>query len=86
MLVPGIEITEIPVTDHMTWAFATFRDDQGITATIELGRSRIDAEYDRILADMVKSLSGIEIPDDTAVENLLGLDTASLQADLPWPR
>jgi len=81
MLVPGIELTEIPVTDHMTWAFATFRDDQGVTATIELGRSRTDPGYDRILADMIKSLSGIEIPDDTAVESLLGLDTASLQAD-----
>ena len=81
MLVPGIEITEIPVTDHMTWAFATFRDDQGVTATIELGRSRTDAGYYSTLADMVKSLSGVEIPDDTAVENLLGLDTATLQTD-----
>lgn len=81
MLVPGIELTEIPVTDHMTWAFATFRDDQGITATIELGRPRTDARYDRILADMVKSLSGVDIPHDTSVENLLGLDTNSLQTD-----
>ena len=81
MLVPGIEITEIPVTDHMTWAFATFRDDQGVTATIELGRSRTDAGYDSTLADIVKSLSGVEIPDDTAVENLLGLDTTTLQTD-----
>ena len=81
MLVPGIEITEIPVTPHMTWAFATFRDDQGVTATIELGRSRTNTGYDRILADMVKSLSEVEIPDDTVVENLLGLDTTNLQSD-----
>jgi galactonate dehydratase len=81
MLVPGIEITEIPVTDHMTWAFATFRDNQGTTATIELGRSRTDPGYDRTLADIVNTLSGLEIPNDTAIENLLGLDTASLQAD-----
>ena len=66
MLVPGIEITEIPVTDHMTWAFATFRDDQGVTATVELGRSRTDAGYYSTLADIVKSLSGVEIPDDAA--------------------
>ena len=65
----------------MTWAFATFRDDQGVTATIELGRSRTDTGYDSTLADMVKSISGVEIPDDTAVENLLGLDTTTLQTD-----
>jgi galactonate dehydratase len=81
VLLPGIELTEIPVTDHVTWAFATFRDDRGATATIELVRSRARSGYDRVLADMVASLSSVEVSDEAAVEALLGLDATKLQAD-----
>lgn len=81
MLIPGIELTEIPVTDRVIWAFATFRDDQGVVATVELARSRAVDGYDRILADMVVSLSESEVSDETSVESLLGLDATKLQAD-----
>jgi len=81
MLLPGIELIEVQVTDHITWNYATFRDDQGAVATIELVRSPATSGYDRILADMVASLSEVEVSDETAVEDLLGLDAAKLQAD-----
>jgi L-alanine-DL-glutamate epimerase-like enolase superfamily enzyme len=81
MLLPGIELTEVQVTDHITWNHATFRDDQGAEATIELVRSPATSGYDRILADMVASLSEVEVSDETAVEDLLGLGAARLQAD-----
>ena len=81
MLSSEIEFTEIPVTDRVTWAFATFHDDQGAAATLELARSRAMAGYDRILADMVASLAKSELSDETSVENTLGLDATRLQAD-----
>jgi galactonate dehydratase len=82
MLLPGIEFTEIPVTDRVTWAFATFRDDAGATATIELVRAPAWAGFDRMLADMVTSLSGVDVPDEAIVDNLLGVDPARAQADM----
>ena len=53
MHVPGIELSEIPVTDHVNWAFAAIHDNWSTTATIEF-RTRAVPEYYRNLAHLVR--------------------------------
>ncbi len=77
----SLRFAEVEVTEKTTWTFLDLYDADGLCAVAEItcGASTPDAV--RLTTDLVEQLKGSEIDGEAAVEALLNLQAADMQAD-----
>ncbi len=77
----SLRFAEVEVTEKTTWTFLNLYDADGLCAVAEITCGASTPDAIRLTTDLVEQLKGSEIDGEAAVEALLGLQAADMQAD-----
>jgi len=69
----SVEFACVPVTKYTTWHFAVLEDSDNCKTVVEFTSGNSSYSVARLISQMLKSLIGKEIEDESAFEGLLGL-------------
>jgi galactonate dehydratase len=73
--------TSVPVTTRTEWTFAEITDSEGITEVVEITSGENTRPVAALIGDMLASLKDIQIPDESQLSDLLGLESSQLQGN-----
>ena len=73
--------TSVPVTTRTEWTFAEIMDREGVTEVVEITSGGNTRQVAALMVEMLTYLNGTQIPDESQLSNLLGLESSQFQGD-----
>jgi galactonate dehydratase len=71
--------TSVPVTSRTEWTFAEITDSEGVTEVVEITSGENTKQVAALIVELLTSLKGTQIPDESQLSNLIGPESSQFQ-------